>query len=151
MLTVTQGFFSVREPSQQEFQHFAQSFELAQTFPAVIALQFIERRASRASGDVSYPITLVAPPTAAPTLLGFDLAALWVWLVNLGLGEGLLGLDFLGEPLLGVHRQTVGELLRALHGRNARQFSLKIDWLRHWRLPQTSPLLSLWLQPSLRD
>jgi diguanylate cyclase (GGDEF)-like protein/PAS domain S-box-containing protein len=75
MLTVTQGFFSVRDPSQREFQHFARSFELGQTYPAVIALQFIERRASRASGDVSYPITLVAPPTAAPTLLGFDLAA----------------------------------------------------------------------------
>jgi diguanylate cyclase (GGDEF)-like protein/PAS domain S-box-containing protein len=75
MLTVTQGFFSTRDPSQREFQHFTRSFELGQAYPAVIALQFVERRASRASGDVSYPITLVAPPTAAPTLLGFDLAA----------------------------------------------------------------------------
>jgi diguanylate cyclase (GGDEF)-like protein/PAS domain S-box-containing protein len=75
MLTVTQGFFSIRAPRLREFQRFTESFELAQAYPSVIALQFVERRSSRASGDVSYPITLVAPPTATPTLLGFDLAA----------------------------------------------------------------------------
>jgi diguanylate cyclase (GGDEF)-like protein/PAS domain S-box-containing protein len=75
MLTVTQGFFSVRGPNQREFQGFADSLDLTHAYPSVIALQFIERRTGRASGDVSYPITLVAPPAAAPTLLGFDLAA----------------------------------------------------------------------------
>jgi len=75
MLMVTQGFFSIREPSQGEFQAFAGSLDLARAYPSVIALQFVERRSGRASGDVSYPITLVAPPSAAPTLLGFDLAA----------------------------------------------------------------------------
>ena len=75
MLTVTQGFFSTRAPSQREFQGFVESFELHNAYPAVIALQFVERRAGRATGDISYPVTLVAPPSAAPTLLGFNLAA----------------------------------------------------------------------------
>ena len=75
MLTVAQGFFSVREPTQREFESFAKSLDLSEAYPSVIALQFVERHAARVSGDVSYPITLVAPPTAAPTLLGFDLAA----------------------------------------------------------------------------
>jgi len=75
MLTVVQGFFTIRAPSQREFESFAGSIDLPQAYPSVIALQFVERRAGRASGDVSYPITLVAPSTAAPTLLGFDLAA----------------------------------------------------------------------------
>jgi diguanylate cyclase (GGDEF)-like protein/PAS domain S-box-containing protein len=46
--------------------------ELADAHPSVIALQFIERRSTRAG--VSYPVTMVAPATAAPTLLHSDLA-----------------------------------------------------------------------------
>jgi diguanylate cyclase (GGDEF)-like protein/PAS domain S-box-containing protein len=75
MLTVTQGFFSIRTPTQRQFERFAASLELPDAYPGVIALQFVERRSSGADGTVAYPITLVAPPSAAPTLLGFDLGA----------------------------------------------------------------------------
>jgi diguanylate cyclase (GGDEF)-like protein/PAS domain S-box-containing protein len=75
MLTVAQGFLSIREPSPKGFARFARSLQLSQAHPSVVALQVIERRAGRASGHVMYPVTMVAPATAAPTLLGFNLAA----------------------------------------------------------------------------
>ena len=75
MLTVAQGFLSIREPTAKGFERFARSLQLSRAHPSVVALQVIERRAGRASGDIMYPVTMVAPATAAPTLLGFNLAA----------------------------------------------------------------------------
>ncbi|MFL6187573.1 MAG: hypothetical protein ACJ745_22770, partial [Actinomycetes bacterium] len=43
MLIVAQGFFSIRRPTEQGFQRFAGSFDLPRAYPAVIALQFVER------------------------------------------------------------------------------------------------------------
>jgi diguanylate cyclase (GGDEF)-like protein/PAS domain S-box-containing protein len=74
MLTVTQGFFQVQDPTDDQFYGFTDSLELADAHPSVIALQFIRRVQGRASGDVGYPVTMVAPPSASPTLLGTDLA-----------------------------------------------------------------------------
>ena len=76
MLTVTQGFFEVTDPSYQQFLKFSASLDIANSRPAVIALQFIQRRSGRfeGGGGVSYPVTMVAPATAAPTLLHSDLA-----------------------------------------------------------------------------
>ena len=70
MLTVTQGFFQVQDPSEEQFYGFVGSLELPDAHPSVIALQFIRRAPGRASGDVGYPVTMVAPRAAAPTLLG---------------------------------------------------------------------------------
>jgi diguanylate cyclase (GGDEF)-like protein/PAS domain S-box-containing protein len=75
MLTVTQGFFRVEDPTSEQFLAFSQSLELPDAHPSVIALQFIQRVPGRAEGDVAYPVTMVAPRTAAPTLLGTDLAS----------------------------------------------------------------------------
>ncbi len=74
MLAVTQGFFSTVDPSDPQFQRFVGALSLAEAHPSVVALQFIERRAGGPNGLASYPVSLVAPPSAAPTLLGFDLA-----------------------------------------------------------------------------
>jgi diguanylate cyclase (GGDEF)-like protein/PAS domain S-box-containing protein len=73
MLTVTEGFLSVRQPSSEQFLGFAESLELADAHPAVIALQFIDRVPYEGSDDFGYPVTMVAPRSAAP-LLGEDLA-----------------------------------------------------------------------------
>ncbi len=75
MLTVTQGFFAIADPTSDQFLRFTDSLELADARPAVIALQFIRRTRDPVTGDVSYPITMVAPRTAAPALLGTDLAS----------------------------------------------------------------------------
>jgi CHASE1-domain containing sensor protein len=69
MLTVTQGFLEVADPSPGQFARFADSLELTDAHPAVIGLEFIERRRGNASGVWNYPVTMVAPITAAPTLL----------------------------------------------------------------------------------
>jgi CHASE1-domain containing sensor protein len=74
MLTVTQGFFQVQDPTNEQFYGFTDSLELADAHPSVIALQFIRRVPGRASGDLGYPVTMVAPRSASPTLLGTDLA-----------------------------------------------------------------------------
>jgi diguanylate cyclase (GGDEF)-like protein/PAS domain S-box-containing protein len=73
MLTVTQGFLQVSDPSYRQFLRFSTSLELGDAHPAVIALQFIQRHPGTA-GAVRYPVTMVAPATAAPTLLHSDLA-----------------------------------------------------------------------------
>jgi diguanylate cyclase (GGDEF)-like protein/PAS domain S-box-containing protein len=75
MLTVTQGFFEVADPTPAQFVRFADSLELTGAHPAVIGLEFIERRKGDTNGSWSYPVTMVAPITAAPTLLHSDLAA----------------------------------------------------------------------------
>jgi diguanylate cyclase (GGDEF)-like protein/PAS domain S-box-containing protein len=75
MLTVTQGFLEVADPTPAQFAKFSDSLELTDAHPAVIGLEFIERRRSNTSGVWSYPVTMVAPVTAAPTLLHSDLAA----------------------------------------------------------------------------
>src|SRR6188472_1303461 len=75
MLTVTQGFFEVADPTPTQFARFADSLELTDAHPAVIGLEFIERRRGNTSGVWSYPVKMVAPVTAAPTLLHSDLAA----------------------------------------------------------------------------
>jgi diguanylate cyclase (GGDEF)-like protein/PAS domain S-box-containing protein len=76
MLAVTQGFFEVTEPTYDQFLRFSTFLDLATSRPAVISLQFIQRRSGRfdGGGGVSYPVTMVAPATAAPTLLHSDLA-----------------------------------------------------------------------------
>ncbi len=76
MLSVTRGFFEVTDPSYRQFLKFSASLDIANSRPAVIALQFIQRRSGRfeGGGGVSYPVTMVAPATAAPTLLHSDLA-----------------------------------------------------------------------------
>ncbi|HLB39129.1 MAG TPA: diguanylate cyclase [Actinomycetota bacterium] len=74
MLTVTQGFFQVQAPTNDRFLEFTQSQELAEAHRSVIALQFIHRRPGRAGGEISYPVTMVAPRSAATGLLGRDLA-----------------------------------------------------------------------------
>ena len=74
MLTVTQGFFQVQDPTSEQFYGFADSLELADAHPSVIALQFIRRVQGKASNNVGYPVTMVAPRSASPTLLGTDLA-----------------------------------------------------------------------------
>jgi len=75
MLTVTQGFFQVQDPTSEQFFGFADSLELPDAHPSVIALQFIRRLPARDSGDPEYPVTMVAPRSAAPTLLGTNLAS----------------------------------------------------------------------------
>jgi diguanylate cyclase (GGDEF)-like protein/PAS domain S-box-containing protein len=75
MLTVTQGFFEVADPTPGEFARFADSLELTDAHPAVIGLEFIERHKGNTKGVWNYPVTMVAPITAAPTLLQSDLAA----------------------------------------------------------------------------
>ncbi len=77
MLSVTQAFFEVTDPSYRQFLKFSASLDIANSRPAVIALQFIQRRSGRfeGGGGVSYPVTMVAPATAAPTLLHSDLAS----------------------------------------------------------------------------
>ena len=75
MLTVTQGFFEVEDPTLEQFYGFTDSLELTDAHPSVIALQFIRRLPGRASGDLEYPVTMVAPRSASPTLLGTNLAA----------------------------------------------------------------------------
>jgi diguanylate cyclase (GGDEF)-like protein/PAS domain S-box-containing protein len=75
MLTVTQGFFQVQDPTEEQFYGFVASLELPDAHPAVIALQFIRRVPGRDAGDIRYPVTMVAPRAAAPTLLGSDLAS----------------------------------------------------------------------------
>ena len=73
MLTVLQGFFEVTDPTDGQFQVFAGSLDLAAR-PSVIGLEFIERHRARGADLASYPITMVAPATAAPTLLHSDVA-----------------------------------------------------------------------------
>src|SRR3954468_16716388 len=75
MLRVTQGFLEVGDPSPAQFSRFSESLELTQAHPAVIGLEFIERHRGATSGAWIYPVTMVAPITAAPTLLHSDLAA----------------------------------------------------------------------------
>src|SRR5689334_2982556 len=75
MLTVTQGFFEVADPTPGQFARFADSLELTDAHPAVIGLEFIERHKGNTKGVWNYPVTMVAPITAAPTLLYSDLAA----------------------------------------------------------------------------
>ena len=83
------------------------------------------------------------PPTSNIRVLAFefrlDFAAFGLGLMDLRLREGALLLDFLGQPLLGVHSEPVGDLLRPFNSRHARQFGLKINWLRHQRLPGGNP------------
>ena len=74
MLTVTQGFFEVVDPTNEQFQAFTEWLDLRHAHPSVIALQFIRREPGRADGDVSYPVTMVAPRSAVPGLLGVNLA-----------------------------------------------------------------------------
>jgi diguanylate cyclase (GGDEF)-like protein/PAS domain S-box-containing protein len=74
MLTVTQGFFEVTDPTPNKFLRFSGSLDLTDSHPSVIALQFVKRRVGGAAHTVSYPVTMVAPATAAPTLLHSDLA-----------------------------------------------------------------------------
>ena len=75
MLTVTQGFFEVTDPSYRQFLRFSESLELTDSLPSVIALQFIKRSTRFDGSGVSYPVIMVAPATAAPTLLHSDLAS----------------------------------------------------------------------------
>ncbi len=75
MLRVTQGFLEVGDPSPAQFSRFSESLELTEAHPAVIGLEFIERHRGATSGAWIYPVTMVAPITAAPTLLHSDLAA----------------------------------------------------------------------------
>jgi diguanylate cyclase (GGDEF)-like protein/PAS domain S-box-containing protein len=75
MLTVTQGFFEVSDPTPAQFARFSGSLELTDAHPAVIGLEFIERRRGGVPGAWNYPVTMVAPVSAAPTLLYRDLAA----------------------------------------------------------------------------
>jgi diguanylate cyclase (GGDEF)-like protein/PAS domain S-box-containing protein len=75
MLTVTQGFLEVADPTPAQFARFADSLELTDAHPAVIGLEFIERHKGNTKGVWNYPVTMVAPITAAPTLLHSDLAA----------------------------------------------------------------------------
>ena len=74
VVTVTQGFFEVREPTSDEFLTFTNALELPDARPSVIALQFIQRARGRTPTDVAYPVTMVAPRSASPTLLGSNLA-----------------------------------------------------------------------------
>jgi diguanylate cyclase (GGDEF)-like protein/PAS domain S-box-containing protein len=73
MLTVMQGFFEVTDPTYDQFLRFSASLDLPSR-PAVIGVEFIERRTTRPTEVASYPITMVAPSTAAPTLLHSDVA-----------------------------------------------------------------------------
>jgi diguanylate cyclase (GGDEF)-like protein/PAS domain S-box-containing protein len=75
MLTVTRGFFEVADPTPAQFARFADSLELTDAHPAVIGLEFIERHRANTPGVWNYPVAMVAPITAAPTLLHSDLAA----------------------------------------------------------------------------
>jgi|1185.fasta_scaffold09772_1 diguanylate cyclase (GGDEF)-like protein/PAS domain S-box-containing protein len=75
MLTVTQGFLEVGDPTAAQFTRFSESLQLTDAHPAVIGLEFIERRRADTPGVWNYPVTMVAPITAAPTLLNSDLAA----------------------------------------------------------------------------
>jgi diguanylate cyclase (GGDEF)-like protein/PAS domain S-box-containing protein len=75
MLTVTQGFLEVSDPTAAQFARFSRSLELTDAHPAVIGLEFIERHRGSTPGVWNYPVTMVAPITAAPTLLYSDLAA----------------------------------------------------------------------------
>jgi diguanylate cyclase (GGDEF)-like protein/PAS domain S-box-containing protein len=75
MLTVTQGFLEVGDPTRAQFSRFSESLQLTDAHPAVIGLEFIERRRADTPGVWNYPVTMVAPITAAPTLLNSDLAA----------------------------------------------------------------------------
>jgi len=75
MLTVTQGFVEVDDPTAAQFTRFSESLQLTDAHPAVIGLEFIERRRADTPGVWHYPVTMVAPINAAPTLLNSDLAA----------------------------------------------------------------------------
>ena len=75
MLTVTQGFFRVQDPTAEQFYGFTDSLELPDAHPSVIALQFVRRVPGGASGDLGYTVTMVAPRSAAPTLLGSNLGS----------------------------------------------------------------------------
>jgi diguanylate cyclase (GGDEF)-like protein/PAS domain S-box-containing protein len=75
MLTVTQGFLEVGDPTPAQFTRFSESLQLTDAHPAVIGLEFIERRRGNVPGLWTYPVTMVAPITAAPTLLDSDLAS----------------------------------------------------------------------------
>ncbi len=75
LLTVTQGFFEVADPTPAQFSRFSDSLDLSDTYPGVIGLEFIQRRRGNTPGVWNYPVTMVAPVTAAPTLLYSDLAA----------------------------------------------------------------------------
>ena len=75
LLTVAQGFFEVSDPTPAQFTRFSDSLELTDAYPAVIGLEFIERQPGKVDGVTNYPVTMVAPLNAAPTLLYSDLAA----------------------------------------------------------------------------
>ena len=55
MLTVTQGFFEVEDPTDEQFYGFTDSLELPDAHPSVIALQFIRRVQGRAVGRCRIP------------------------------------------------------------------------------------------------
>ncbi len=114
MLTVTQGFFEVEDPTDEQFYGFTDSLELPEAHPSVIALQFIRRVQGRAAGDVGYPVTMVAPRAAAPTLLGTDLAG------EPGAREALdlVGKDggvTMTQPQPNTYRQLRMQLLAPVH------------------------------------
>jgi diguanylate cyclase (GGDEF)-like protein/PAS domain S-box-containing protein len=73
MVIVMQGFFEVTDPSRSQFLRFSESLDLPSR-PSVIGLEYIARHRRGPSGSVSYPVTMVAPATAAPTLLHVDAA-----------------------------------------------------------------------------
>jgi diguanylate cyclase (GGDEF)-like protein/PAS domain S-box-containing protein len=75
LLTVAQGFFEVSDPTPAQFTRFSDSLELTDAYPAVIGLEFIQRHRGAVPGVWNYPVKMVAPTTAAPTLLHSDLAA----------------------------------------------------------------------------
>jgi diguanylate cyclase (GGDEF)-like protein/PAS domain S-box-containing protein len=69
-LEVTRGYFAATdEVEKDDFEVFSRSLDLGQDFPALTALQFI----AAGRDELVYPVTFVAPATAAPGLLGKDL------------------------------------------------------------------------------
>jgi diguanylate cyclase (GGDEF)-like protein/PAS domain S-box-containing protein len=74
MLNITKGFFQVADPTQAAFRRFTDSLQINRAYPAVVGLEFIERRRGDVPGLWHYPVKMVAPSVAAPTLLHSDLA-----------------------------------------------------------------------------
>jgi diguanylate cyclase (GGDEF)-like protein/PAS domain S-box-containing protein len=103
MLIVMQGFFEVTDPTNRQFIRFSESLDL-QSRRSVIGLEFIERRRPGPSSDVRYPVTMVAPATATPTLLHADFAvdpAVRTALQQSGQGAGVV----LTHPVANAYRQ----------------------------------------------
>ena len=112
MLAVTQGFLDVTDPTYHQFLRFSASLELSDSLPSVIALQFIERRV--AGDEVSYPVTMVAPATAAPTLLHSDLALdpeVSAALERVGSNRGVT----MTPPVNNTYRQLRMQLIAPVH------------------------------------